>query len=194
MLKGSIHLFLVVLIFFGIGMLMSEFIIPEPAERITVFERFSQGEKADQRTANIDEAEARPTSENVVYGTAENSYWPQREERETITVTATAYYGPVRGQRNYTTGSYAGDIRLNGDGLTKTEKEAQVGHIASDWNVLPRGSEVYVPGYGRAVVEDIGGAIQGKRIDLFMGYGDQGLEKALAWGIREVEIEIIDLK
>ncbi len=113
-------------------------------------------------------------------------------KKETIKVRASAYYGPIEGQRNYKTGSFEGDVRLNGDGVTKTEKQAQVGYIAADWDILPEGTKVQIPGYGKAVVEDIGGAIEGYKIDLFMGYGDQGLEKALQWGVRTVEIEIIE--
>ncbi|MEM5767870.1 MAG: 3D domain-containing protein [Bacillota bacterium] len=40
--------------------------------------------------------------------------------------------------------------------------------MAVDPNVIPLRSKLYVPGYGYASAEDIGGAIQGNRIDLFM--------------------------
>lgn len=112
--------------------------------------------------------------------------------RERLTVVATAYYGPLRGQSNYATGSYRGDIRLNGTGITKSGKEVRVGHIAADWSVIPQGTVVYVPGYGKGTVEDIGSAIQGKRIDVFMGFGEEALEKANNWGVREVQIKILE--
>lgn len=116
----------------------------------------------------------------------------QVTERETMIVKATAYYGPVRGQNNYVRGSYEADVRLNGDGITKTGKQAEVGYIAADWSILPEGTRVYIPGYGQGTVEDIGGDIDNKRIDVFMGYGDEGLRKANEWGRRTVEIEIIE--
>ena len=107
-----------------------------------------------------------------------------------LTVLATAYYGPLPNQSSYATGSYRGDIRMNGTGITKSGEDVRIGHIAADWDVLPQGTEVYVPGYGDAVVEDIGGAIQGKKIDLFMGHGQEGLERALEWGRRTVTITV----
>ncbi len=112
-------------------------------------------------------------------------------QEETMMVLATAYYAPLPNQSHYATGSYSGDIRLNGTGITKSGKVVEVGHIAADWSVLPQGTIVYVPGYGRGVVEDIGSAIIGNRIDVFMGYGEEGLDKALQWGRRMLEIKIV---
>jgi len=40
--------------------------------------------------------------------------------------------------------------------------------IAVDPNVIPLGSKVHVEGYGTAIAGDIGGAIQGNRIDVFI--------------------------
>ncbi len=117
---------------------------------------------------------------------------PPPVEREVIvTVTATAYYGPLPGQSNYKTGSYEGDINMNGTGITKSGKKVQVGHIAADWSIFPEGTRLYIPGYGEGVVEDIGGSIIGNRIDLFMGYGERALEKALQWGVRDVEVTML---
>lgn len=112
-------------------------------------------------------------------------------QTETVKVIATAYYGPQPGQDEYATGSYQGDIDLNGNGITKTGKKAKVGYIAADWDLLPKGTEVKIPGYGKAVVEDIGSAIQGNRIDIFMGYGQEAMEKALKWGRKEIEIKVV---
>ena len=113
-----------------------------------------------------------------------------QDRQKSITVLATAYYGPLPNQNNYATGSYRGDIKLNGTGTTKSGKEVKVGHIAADWSVLPQGTKVYVPGYGNAVVEDIGSAIKGRRIDVFMGYGERGLRKATRWGRRWITITV----
>ncbi len=110
---------------------------------------------------------------------------------QVLTVLATAYYAPLPDQSWYATGSYEGDIRLNGTGITKSGKVVERGHIAADWDVLPQGTVVYVPGYGRGVVEDIGGAIKGKRIDVFMGYGEDALREAMNWGRREIRIIVL---
>ena len=52
------------------------------------------------------------------------------------------------------------------DNYTYTGKFLQHGIVAVDPRFIPLGTEVYVPGYGKAVAEDIGGDIQNNRIDL----------------------------
>ncbi|MFE4571369.1 3D domain-containing protein [Paenibacillus chitinolyticus] len=39
--------------------------------------------------------------------------------------------------------------------------------IASDWNVLPKGTRVWIEGVGMRVVQDKGGAIKGNKIDVY---------------------------
>ncbi|WP_370635414.1 3D domain-containing protein [Pontibacillus sp. HN14] len=48
--------------------------------------------------------------------------------------------------------------------------------IAVDPSVIPLGSEVYVEGYGRAIAGDIGSAIQGNRVDLYMKKNSDALD------------------
>lgn len=62
------------------------------------------------------------------------------------------------------------------------------GVIAVDPNVIPLGTHVFIPGYGEAVAEDIGGAIRGHRIDVAFDTH----EEALSFGRRDLEIVIID--
>lgn len=58
--------------------------------------------------------------------------------------------------------------------------------IAVDPNVIPLGSKVWVEGYGYAVAGDTGGAINGKRIDLFMpSHSD-----ASSWGRKTVKVKV----
>lgn len=105
----------------------------------------------------------------------------------------TAYYAPLPDQESYVTGSYLTDKILNGRGIaTYSGKAPEIGHIAADLNILPLGTEVEIPGYGRGVVEDIGGRIKGYRLDVFMGHGDEGMRKALEWGKQILEIEVIE--
>ena len=60
--------------------------------------------------------------------------------------------------------------------------------IAVDPSVIPLGTRVYVEGYGYAVAEDTGGAIQGNIIDLYMdSYTD-----CINWGRRTVTVYILD--
>jgi len=116
----------------------------------------------------------------------------QKPEGYKMQVVSTAYYKPERNQNTYAQGSYRKDLRMNGNGVTYTEVVAKVGTVAADPSVIPLGSIIYIPGYGRAIVEDIGSAIKGKRIDLFMGNGEEALKKSFAWGKRSVTITILE--
>lgn len=53
------------------------------------------------------------------------------------------------------------------------------------------GTKIFVPGLGIGTVHDRGGAIVARagydRIDVWMGYGDAGLTRALNWGMRMVD-------
>jgi 3D (Asp-Asp-Asp) domain-containing protein len=61
--------------------------------------------------------------------------------------------------------------------------------IAADINVYPIGTILWIPDYGFGVVADIGGAINGNKIDLYF----QTVEDVYSqWGKREVEVYIIE--
>lgn len=86
------------------------------------------------------------------------------------------------------TGYTAGkESNPNGTGYTYTGVKATRGVVAVDPRVIPLNSRVYVEGYGPAVAADIGGAIQGNRIDLCF----DTLPEALNWGIRTVKVYIL---
>ena len=53
---------------------------------------------------------------------------------------------------------------------TATGMRAGYGVIAVDPNIIPLGTQVYIPGYGTAIAGDTGGSIQGNVIDL--GFND----------------------
>lgn len=52
-------------------------------------------------------------------------------------------------------------------GQTATGMKPQVGVIAVDPKVIPLGTKLYVEGYGNCIAGDTGGAIKGRRLDLF---------------------------
>lgn len=62
------------------------------------------------------------------------------------------------------------------------------GVIAVDPDVIPMGSRVFIPGYGEAVAEDIGGAIKGNRIDVAF----DTRKEALSFGRRNLEVYIME--
>lgn len=66
----------------------------------------------------------------------------------------------------------------------KKYPEAKV--IAVDPNVIPIGSIVEVEGYGKAIAADIGGAITGNKIDVFIA----GQSSAINWGRKSVNIKV----
>lgn len=77
-----------------------------------------------------------------------------------------------------------GKCTLDGDGITASGTKATAGRtIAADPDVLPMGSTVIIDGH-TYTVEDVGGAIKGKRIDIFM----DSHEEALQAGVRTVEV------
>ena len=70
------------------------------------------------------------------------------------------------------------------DGVTASGTKATEGRtIAADPDVLPIGSVVVIDGH-TYTVEDVGGAIKGKRIDIFMN----SHEEALQAGVRTAEV------
>jgi len=63
-----------------------------------------------------------------------------------------------------------------------------VGIVAVDPKVIPLGTQLYVDGYGFAKAADIGSAIKGEKIDLFMDTREQ----ALKFGRRTVKVYILE--
>jgi len=72
-------------------------------------------------------------------------------------------------------------------GITASGVPAGHGIVAVDPALIPLGTRLYVPGYGRAVAGDTGGAIRGNRIDL----GFNSLGEALRFGRREITVYVL---
>ncbi len=92
-----------------------------------------------------------------------------------FTVSASAYTASCRGC----------------SGITRTglnlKKNPGLKVIAVDPRVIKLGTKVYVEGYGYAVAGDIGSAIKGKKIDVFI----PTKSAALRWGRKNVKIKIL---
>lgn len=123
-------------------------------------------------------------------------------------VVITGYYSPLPDQPFYITGSYAGDVRLNGRGTNGASgKEVYPGMIAAPKD-YPFGTRISIPGIGLGTVHDRGGAIisnyrdkvkcpnvedceRTDRLDLWCGFGMEGLARALYWiGVKRAEATI----
>jgi|GEM_PF-194228 len=109
----------------------------------------------------------------------------------------TAYYSPQPDQKYYVTGSYASDIALNGSGIRGADGTPVYPGMVAAPKTYAFGTKMYIKGIGTVAVHDRGGAIvkagsglQYDRLDIWMGYGDTGLQRALGWGRRVIEVTI----
>ena len=105
---------------------------------------------------------------------------PDFHYRRRLVMEATAYTA------NYgCTGKHPDDpgYRITASGI-----RVEHGVVAVDRTVIPLGTRLYVEGYGFAIAADVGGAIRGYRIDLFM----ENLNEALWFGRRQLYVWILD--
>lgn len=85
------------------------------------------------------------------------------------------------------TGKYPGHPAY---GITASGAYVEEGvTIAVDPRVIPMGSRVYIEGIGYRVAQDTGGAIKGRRIDVYM----EDLQEALQFGVKkDVAVYLVD--
>lgn len=93
-----------------------------------------------------------------------------------VTFTATAYEGSA-----ISCGYWARFHR------TYTGVKPRRGIVAVDPRVIPFHSLMYIEGYGYGQAEDIGGAIKGRHIDVFI----PSLHEARKWGRKKVKVYIL---
>ena len=93
-----------------------------------------------------------------------------------LTVTATAYTASCDG---------CSGVTATGIDLVANPNQKVV---AVDPSVIPLGSKVWVEGYGEAIAGDVGGAIKGNKVDVFI----PSYEDAMNWGRKTVQVKILD--
>ncbi|OIO53266.1 hypothetical protein AUJ46_05315 [Candidatus Peregrinibacteria bacterium CG1_02_54_53] len=103
----------------------------------------------------------------------------------------TAYYSPKPGQCCYVKGGYRADKILNGEGMRGADGTAVYPGMIAAPSSYAFGTVVALPGIGRFTVHDRGGAITelsdgAHRLDIWVGEGEEGLARALAFGVRRV--------
>ncbi len=117
-------------------------------------------------------------------------------EGEKRMFTVTGYYSPLPNQNFYVTGSYEGDIRLNGHGVRGADGTPVFPGMIAAPSSYRFGTKVCLPNFGCGQVHDRGGAIVEKggrniarhdRLDLWLGYGEEGLARALELGLWHTE-------
>lgn len=105
-----------------------------------------------------------------------------KKEDEYMLFELTAYYN-----------SYSETGKRKGDkyyGITASgEKTVEGVTIAADWRVLPKGTKVWIEGVGERVVQDKGGKIKGKIIDI---YFDDAKDVVNFGRKKNVKVKIID--
>lgn len=70
-----------------------------------------------------------------------------------------------------------------GLGITASGKPTEVGWtVAADTSVLPMGSIIYIEGIGFREVEDVGGAVNGRHIDILLDTHSECFEQTLVNG------------
>jgi len=70
---------------------------------------------------------------------------------------------------------------------TATGIKPRRGVVAVDPRVIPMGTKLYIEGYGYGIASDTGGAIKGRKIDVFF----ETRAEALKWGRRTVSVQIV---
>lgn len=93
-----------------------------------------------------------------------------------LTVEATAYTASCEGCSGIT----ATGIDLKANPNQKV--------IAVDPSIIPLGSKVYVEGYGEAIAGDVGGAIKGNKIDVFI----PSKQDAIEFGVQQLKVTVLN--
>ena len=111
----------------------------------------------------------------------------------------TAYYSPLPNQKKYVTWSYAWDKRLNWEGHTTASGKWVYTWILAAPKKYPFWTKIYFEGFWIWAVEDRWWAIvkawfrwhEHDRIDIWMWYGDEWLQRALKWWKRTIKWKVV---
>ncbi len=99
-------------------------------------------------------------------------------------IRVTGYYSPLPDQAKFATGSYRGDIILNGRGIMGSDTTPVYIGMAAGPPHMEFGTNVIIEDLGKFnlpkiyTIHDRGGAIKGNRLDIWVGKGEQAMKKA----------------
>jgi 3D (Asp-Asp-Asp) domain-containing protein len=133
--------------------------------------------KYDQIQANLDKIE----QEKAYKRTVSSPVKIEGEERVSLgTFVVTAYTNGYE-----STQKHKGE---KGYGITRSGAKTVEGiTVSADPRVLPLGSVIEIEGYGQRIVQDTGGAIKNKKLDLFF----EDLEDAKNFGRQKLTVKLI---
>lgn len=148
---------------------------------------------------NLNTSIIQPNQELSVAGISKSSQKattaPKEAAKETPKATSKtpSRSNEAKAKKEFTVSATAYTASCNGcSGVTKTginlKQNPDMKVIAVDPSVIKLGTKVHVEGYGYAVAGDIGGAIKGNKIDVFIPTKDA----AYNWGRKNVKITILD--
>ena len=127
----------------------------------------------DFQSSNGLKADGIVDKETLLYlGRASSAEFNPSRSSRSMTMNASAYSAYDPGNSHYTFG---------GSYLRK-------GLVAVDPNVIPLGTRLFIPGYGYAVADDIGGAIKGNKIDIAFDTHNE----AMQFGRQKITVYILD--
>lgn len=167
--------------------------------KITILQTYEDGELVkEEETENIVVKE--PTDKVIAIGTKEKPK-PKPVVAKASTKQTTSSAANLTASRGGTTPSglsYSKSMKVRAtaySGHTMTASGAVPvrnpngwSTIAVDRSIIPLGTKVYVENYGYAIAQDVGGAIKGNRIDVFLN----SRTESRSWGVRYVNIYILD--
>lgn len=109
--------------------------------------------------------------------------------RDTIAYMERANSEPSRYSRSLQMSASAYTAFDDGNGNTTYRGHAlRKGLVAVDPSYIPLGTRLFIPGYGYAIADDIGGAIKDNRIDLAF----ESRSEALQFGRQRIIVYILD--
>lgn len=109
------------------------------------------------------------------------------------TFTISAYYSPLPDQRYFAQGNYEAEVRMEGEGVTAADGTKVYPGLAASSAEFPFGTKMEIPGFGIVAIHDRGGAIKGNRLDIWVGTGEEGLSRAVGWGMRTMEVTVFGI-
>lgn len=138
----------------------------QKGKAVEVYDIYFENKKEVKRELASKKTTKKPKNKVVVVGT---------KKPKVMYVKSTAYTASCKGCSGKTATGI--DLKKNPDSKV----------IAVDPKVIPLGTEVWVEGYGDAIAADTGGAIKGKKIDVFYPKKSQ----AYNWGTKKkVKIKV----